>query len=309
DRSYRSVKRTEENTYKAGLTSSQSNLSMGLNYARSKKTADGGYDHLRVFETYHTDNFITTEAATPATYWDSHPDLRRYDIADRERDKLGFNVTIMGMQNTSVGLYYSAMEDDYDKSAFGLQDRDNINYTVDITTSPSNDLSFYAFYTREETDMTQASRDIMGAGPPVDKATTSQNPARDWSAIHDDNNDTVGLGTKVGFLGGDLTFDANYLYSRSITSINFTSGGGLGAVSGLPDLQTKRHTFDLTGKYKINKKMTVGAGYEYENYRSDDWVTDGFDPAFDAVDFVLTLTDAVPDYKAHLCKLFLTYKM
>ena len=57
--------------------------------------------------------------------------------------------------------------------------------------------------------------------------------------------------------------------------------------------------------------MTVGLGYFYEKYSSDDWATDGLSPDdLSSMDsYVLTLSGSVPDYKAHIAQFFISYNL
>lgn len=330
DRSFREVEKTEENTYKAGFTSRFGRfLTAVFDFFHAEREAEGDYDHLRVYETYHDSAYFGRYTSTdPASdfytgiKFDNHPDMRRYDIADRDRDSYNANVTLLASENTTVGLFFSRAEDDYENSLFGLQDSRNLSYTVDVSASPSKNVSLFAYYTRDDLETTQASRDYRGFNASVE-GTESQMETRNWWADHDDENNTVGTGANIVFLGGDLIIDANYVYARSKSAITFRAiennqltGTGPPVPSyfertlvDLPDLETERHTFKITGKYKIDKKISVGLGYEYERYKSDDWSTNGFDPASSTIPEVLTLTGSTPDYRAHLVKLFLTYNL
>ena len=83
--------------------------------------------------------------------------------------------------------------------------------------------------------------------------------------------------------------------------------GASGTVEDLPDLKTKLQTVNTSAKYKLTKNTTVGVGYQYENYKSDDWATDSVDPASTILANVLTLSGSVPDYEAHQAMLTVAY--
>ena len=55
----------------------------------------------------------------------------------------------------------------------------------------------------------------------VGAASLEAGELTDWWADHKDNNDTLGIGSKLGFLGGDLIIDAEYIYARSRSAIRF----------------------------------------------------------------------------------------
>ncbi len=306
DRSHREVEKTEENTYRAGVkVRVPQALTLNINAMHARREADGGYDVLRVYEEHHTSGYLAG-VSNPLEYFDNHPDMRKYDIADRQRDRVGINMTVFAGPETTVGLYLNRTEDDYDRSLFGLQESDNDSYTVDMTRSLSRHASLYAFYTNEQSEMLQASRDYEG-GAPGTKAAQAWDATRDWTANHDDKNDTLGVGATLSFLSDDLTVDANYSYSSAVTDISFTAGSALPVPIDLPQLQTRLNTLDVTGRYRFDKQLTLGVGYNYERYRADNWSTDGFDPGTATIPLVLTMTGGVPDYDAHLFRLFASY--
>src|SRR3990172_5377028 len=97
-----------------------------------------------------------------------------------------------------------------------------------------------------------------------------------------------------------------------------------GSILGLQKDENKNYTVDITYapadfistytyytreelKSKQAKNTTVGVGYQYENYKSDDWATDGFDIASTILANVLTLSGSVPDYEAHHAMLTVAY--
>ena len=212
-----------------------------------------------------------------------------------------------------MGLYYSATKDDYEGSLMGLKYSKNNTYTVDVTFAPLDIVSTYVYYTREEIDSQQASRYFTSTA----KATQFTDTSRDWWADHSDNVDTVGVGTSIGFMENKLIIGADYSYSESTESIKFTAGSCFYAPFGctgitaspvdMPDLKTKLQTVNTSAKYKLTKNTTVGLGYQYENYKSDDWATDSVDPASTTLANVLTLSGSVPDYEAHQAMLTVAY--
>jgi len=302
ERDYREVNRTIENTYRARLNSNLSSFaSAGINLAYGERRIFGQYDEAALYDAYHTEAYINTVTPTNIRF-DTHPDSRKFDIANRDRTRYGANITFFPHYTTTTGLYYSATKDDYEGSLIGLKYSKNNAYTVDVTYTPMDIVSTYAYYTREEIDSQQASRYFTSAA----KATQFTDTSRDWWADHSDNVDTVGVGTSIGFMENRLTVNADYSFSESTSNINFKTGTSLTAQDML-ELETKIQSVALSGKYKLNKHLTVGVGYQYENYKSDDWATDSVDPASTILANVLTLSGSVPDYEAHQAMLTVAY--
>ena len=261
----------------------------------------GHYDEAAVYDAYHTESYINGVAAN--VRFDNLPDMRKFDIANRDRTRYGANITLFPVINTTVGLYYNYTQDDYEGSLFGLLKNENKSYTLDTTYTPADFISTYTYYTREELKARQASRSYAGG---ASKATQSIDPKRDWWADHNEDIDTVGIGLNLGFMENRLTLGADYSYAESTGTVKFTTGSSLTATD-IPDLKTKLQTVNTSAKYKLTKNTTLGLGYKYENYKSDNWSTDSVDPASTTIADVLTLSGSVPDYEAHQTMLTVAY--
>lgn len=312
DRDYRSAKQTKENTYKLGLRSRLSSmLTAAIDYTRAEKRVDGKYDNEPLYNAYHS---YTTASGmysyVSAGNFDINEALRQLDLAERDRDSYSVKFNLMPLDTTTVALIYRYRNDDYNDSELGWQEDRLSSYTVDVTTSPTRNATFYAYYTNDLGEKEQASRSFTTAGPPSIKYTQAIDPTRNWWADHTDKTDTVGIGTSLAFLRGQFTIDADYVHAKSTTEIEFRAASGLAITpEDMPNLETKRDTVNLTGRYKLRKTLTLGLGYSYEKFESDDWATDGLDPASGDVDNILLLTGSAPDYEAHLVKLFMTVNM
>ena len=303
DRDYREIEETRENTYRTHFNSSLSSFaSAGVKYSYAERRAKGNYEESLIYDAYHTQEYVAAQQAA-GTAFDNNPLLRKYDIADRDRTKYGADVTLFIIPDATVGLYYSYMQNDYYGSILGLQKDENKNYTVDITYAPADFISTYTYYTREELKSKQAGREF------ISKTTDYLNPNMNWWADRDEDVDTVGVGLNLGFMENKLTIGADYSYSESTGTVKFTAGSDPTVIgyNDMPDLKTKLQTVNTSAKYKLTKNTTVGVGYQYENYKSDDWATDSVDPASTILANVLTLSGSVPDYEAHQAMLTVAY--
>lgn len=302
ERSYREVKETKEDTYKAGLiVRPQPDAYASLDYSHSSRKIDDEYDESRVFDSRHTDGYINS-ISNPDLRFDNNPYLRMYDIADRDRNKYSAKLSYSGMQNSSIGLTYSYWKDDYTDSPLGLTQSTNNTSTVDASISPVESIILTAFYTRENLTSMQTGRDFITSIP-----SEYQDANRDWKADHRTGINMAGVGAGFGLLKDKLTITADYSYSESEESINFTTGSSLTSPVDMPDLTTKLHKVKVSGKYNINTNLSAGLGYEYEEYNSKNWATDNVAPASTSMADALTLSGSTPDYKVHTGMIYLTY--
>lgn len=299
ERDYREVKETEENTVRAAFqTQYIPDMSIGINASYSRKTNRDDYNQSNVYESSHTQDYINTQTLQ----FDNNPFMRKFDIAERDRMKAGASVSYSPAGKITISAGYDLINDDYEKSVLGIRARDTGRYTIDAAWAPVDAASIYAFYTRENIDTEQASRQFAAAT----KAQSVADDSLTWTAVHDEDIDTAGLGASIGFFEDRLTVNTDYAFSEGTTRTDFTSA--FSAPQSMPELLTRLHVFSLTGKYRVNRNLSVGAGYRYENFESADWQTDNVDPGSADIAHVLTLSGPVEDYEAHQAMVFLTYR-
>lgn len=304
-RSYREVNETKENTYAAKLTTRPASYaSLALHYSYGERRGDS-YEASEAFDALHTRDHINTLAAN--VRFDNQPDTRKFDIAERDRTKYGANASFSGMKNTVVSLHYDHRDDEYSESVFGLWSSESDSFTMDMTVTPADFATIYLFYTWEHLSSSMNSRSFDGNSPVPVKAAQSSDPTRNWSMDQDDRNHTVGVGLDFLLLSRKLKLGVDYTLERSTTEIGLTAGSSLTTPAAMPDLATLRHRVDAKASYALSKDKTIGVGYQYENYSSDDWSTDGM--SFTTITRVLPLSLSVADYESHAVFLTFTYRI
>jgi len=301
-RDLRAVRETFENTFKVGMRSSYfSFMNVNLGLAYSRKIGDK-YDDFREFKEKHTDAFQA--AGGNGSSFDSMPDMKRYDLANRNRLKSTVGLSFTPTDQTTLGISYNFVHDDFFASEFGITRNLDQNVTVDMDYSPGNNTTLYAFYTYDQLDWRLRSRERDG----TDAAAFA--PSRNWQADQRDTTQTVGLGITKRLFGNRVTLNADYTFSQSITDFNFIAATLASIINplALPDLNTTHHTFDLKGTYRFKNDVEVGLNYIYENYATDDFATDGVDPNTALITRLTTLSGTVRDFEAHVAGVFLTYR-
>jgi len=302
-RDYRESASTGEDTVRVSLQSSYfEDLSLGLKASYGERVADG-YDQFNHYNEYRwTDLVAAGLAASPQTAFDNNPFLRKFDQADRKRTTAGASATYFPAPTVAVSAFYDYSMDDYQHSVLGLQSSNSNRYTADVNLTLSGDISVYGFYTKEIRDTHQKSVSFTTKGEGNDSHDLVGNL---WKAFHDDDIDTIGAGASMGFLEDSLVVKLDYAYARSRSEIAFEKGADLTSSGGpMPALKTKLHSIGLTGTYRLNRNLSLGGGYRYENYESDDWQTD---VELDASTAVLLMSGPVEDYEAHQATVFVTY--
>jgi MtrB/PioB family decaheme-associated outer membrane protein len=255
--------------------------------------------------TYHGDaTFLSTYSPGYVAYrtdaWENPPGFVRFNIADRIRDRVGAGITLTPNAFWSIGLDAQRIEDDYRKSALGLRASDTEMFTFNVSFMPSANWSNHLFYVRENSGMDQYGHSL-AATPSVDLT----NPARAWAAFHRDKVDTAGAGFKWTADDSRLSLGAEYVYSRTHSQIDVTTGSALTSAP-LPADRTRLNSITLNGQYRLRDNLSLKMQLWNERYRSTDFALDNVDP--NQLANVILLGEDSPDYKVNVVTFSLVYR-
>jgi len=224
--------------------------------------------------------------------WFGSPDnplLRKFNLADRQRDAASARADINLGEKLSLGLTAEASNDDYDKSAVGLTHARSANLGVDLAFAMSEKTQLHAFAQGEQVNSQQNG--------------SQGGVAVDWSAENKDRFQVFGLGIKHAAIPDKLDLGADLTVSRSRSNVSVE------ASSNDPPFPTNRTALDslkLSANYKLSEKMSINGSYWYEHYDSADWHLDGVLP--NNVASLLTFGEQPPHYHVHLMRLALRYR-
>lgn len=144
------------------------------------------------------------------------------------------------------------------------------SYTIDASWVPTDGLNTFIYYTYSRFATEQAGR--AWNNTPAQAISTAQN----WQASLEYYDHSVGAG--VRYQPADKRWDvgAQYIFSDGTGKTSLAPGSAL-AASPVPDLRNKLDSFQLFGKYQLNKNILLRANYAYEKYRTSDWAYDNAD--------------------------------
>lgn len=191
-----------------------------------------------------------------------NPLMRKYNMADRDRDGWRARLSLLAIERLDLGVYYEEADDDYKNSTIGLLASDYSRAGADFSWSITPRASLYASIDREQIDSLQANS--QGFGLP------------DWAARTEDEVLSGSVGASLIDLFGD--FDVNLAYgwldakgrTRSVTN---------GLRDAFPDNRSERETLSVAVEYPWSEKLLVGVEFFSEELETDDWSLDGVDPA------------------------------
>ena len=216
-----------------------------------------------------------------------NPLMRKYHLADRDRDAIEGQLTVQPIASWDISLTGAVAEDDYDNTLIGLAESEYRSATLD-TSVRAGPVSMYAAYTREEIESRQTG------------SQTFSTP--DWTGDTQDEFDTLVVGFQWPelFSRADLTVD--YTYAKSTGDIDMNASA---ARSAFPALETELDSLRVYLDFAVRENMTLRAGYWYEHYSSSDWGLDGVFPA--TVPHLLSLGASANNYNVNTVLLSVNY--
>ncbi len=263
-------RRTDEDTYRAELRLRPiAKVQASLNFRRSER--DGSK-----YESEPGEN----------------PLLRKYNMADRDRDKGGITVSYQPWDFMSVSASANKTDDDYDNTEIGLTNAKRLDFNIDTSVQVSQDANAYAFYNWESIK--------------ADQVGSESASVPDWKVDFDDRIDSIGVGIKKDNLLPKVDVTLDYVYSNANGDRDIVAPNSLVPALPYPDVSTKVHTVKLSANYRYKKKTNFRLGYEYEKYSSDDWAVDDIRP--NSLRNVLTIDTEAPNYSIHTLTAAVTYK-
>lgn len=225
---------------------------------------------------------------------DQNPLMRKYNMADRERDGVEVKFTGQPTDRLSLGFKVESWSDDYDNSAVGLTSGDRDAYLADISYALRRNLSLYGAFGSESIKSSQS-----GAQSNVNPNTAPPN----WEGKNNDDFDSASLGMRWSGIG-KWGLELDYVYAKSEGKVEIRQAGRTDA---FPNLETELNRVSLGVTYDYTPRVRFLAGVLYEDYDSDDWGVDGVEPG--TISNVLTFGGTSPDYEVTLFSLGFRYSL
>lgn len=246
DRTYQQAEQTEDKTIWAKVKFQPADeLDTAIKISHAKRDAS-------TYDPTAFQNPLNPESgATPG-----EPVMKAFEMADRTRDKVGFDVSYNAKENLSLGLNVDYYKDDYKNMALGLNNASGTTATPNLTYSFSEKLSASAYYTWEKLKSKQTGSEWITAVVPVPPT---------WIEADTNTTHTVGLSFNWKAIPKKLDLGADVAYS------DFTGKMQYPGSTDLPELSSRLTALGVHGVYKIKDNMTVRAAYRYEKYREYDW--------------------------------------
>ncbi len=266
-RTFSERRNTHENTFSLNASRPFGELfDASLRYIH----ADRGGSHYDGTEPVLT-GFVDGFLATLAGGFENAPLLRKFNLASRERDQVGFQANYSPISFLSFGVDGSYSKDNYNKTELGLTDSKVQSYTFDVTATPSAQWSASAYYTYDKLDTGQNGVSFSGGAGRVAQVV---DPTRFWSALHRDRVDTGGFNLTWKPSDQRFQFGFDLMLSTSRDDVNVTTGSSL-TTAPLPTNRVVIRTGSVYGQYQFSESLSLRAKVQHEHYRSSDFALDG----------------------------------
>ena len=173
------------------------------------------------------------------------PGMRRFNLADRNRDKLRTSVDWQATERLSFQAGLDFNRDDYSNSVYGLRQARDVALNLDATYSMGQNMTFSSYFSYEDqqSGMNSSPANISNASPtPVpannllsgspcyatvsaQNANAKNDPCNQWSANMRDTANTLGFAfTKKKMLGGKFDLTANLVFTQGQSDVDVSGG-------------------------------------------------------------------------------------
>ncbi|OGA48627.1 MAG: hypothetical protein A3G25_11840, partial [Betaproteobacteria bacterium RIFCSPLOWO2_12_FULL_63_13] len=207
-----------------------------------------------------------------------NPLLRKYYMANRDRDSAGLRIDFAATDAINVGFGAESSKDDYSDSAIGLTSGRDRSLNADVTWIVTEQTSLHLFANREEIKSTQRGSQAFSIP--------------DWTGENKDTIDTVGIGVKHAAIKDKLDIGADYMVSRAKRDIKVETGA---ANPAFPTVSASVDSLKLYADYRLKDNVSLVGSYWYEDFDSSNWMLEGV--AAGTIPNVLTFGEQTPRYR------------
>ena len=224
--------------------------------------------------------------------WFGYPEnplLRKFYLADRERNMVEGRLDYAINEKVSVGVSADYADDDYTHSSVGLTSARSANVAVELATVFTERTQGRAYFQTQQIRSKQGGSEAFAVP--------------DWTGRMKDTFDVFGIGVKHVAIPEKLEIGADFTVSRSKSEVAVDN---VLAAAPFPNAKTKLEAFKLYGTYNLKDNVSITGSYQYEHYDTNDWRLDGIDPA--TVSNLLALGAQPPNYSVNVFRVAVRYK-
>jgi MtrB/PioB family decaheme-associated outer membrane protein len=271
ERTYTEVVTTRETTVWA-RAAVQPTSSLGL----AVKVAHADRDH----STYGTSTWFGMP---------ENPLLRKYNLAARLRSTAAVRADWNVNERVAIGLNAEYAEDEYRRSAIGLQSGRSVALGADASAMLSERTSVTAYGHTDAMQSRQAGSQAVAAA--------------DWTARNKDRFDLLGLGLRHTVIADKLDVGLDFSRARSRSDLSVVT---LANEAPFPQASTAVNSLKLRANYKLSDTLSITGQAVHESYRAQDWQQNSLMPA--TLFNLLSFGQQQPHYRVTALSVALRYR-
>lgn len=312
---------TAENRLKLTLrTRAGKGFSIRARYLLGSRTGDD-YNDTVTRGSYWYD-LTEGDQDNPRRTFSNHPDMRRFDVADRLRHQSDVTLTFAPVDTVSLSAYLRYRSDDFDTdvasvqplAGTGLADAaastpgdqlgwltdKRLRYGLDVFAQPTPRATFTAHVGVDRGTGLQRSLEFNENNKqnPSVVATAELGPwtraTSQWTTDYTDRTWSGGVGAQVDVVPERAFLIADYTWSLANVAIGYDGFGVRNwdgtayapnhqfAFSSPPDIREDLKTLDVRMEFPC-RQLTFLVGYRYDVYDLDDWQQSGSQPWVESV--------------------------
>jgi MtrB/PioB family decaheme-associated outer membrane protein len=217
-----------------------------------------------------------------------HPLFRKFNMADRDRDRILVEFDYMPLDAFSISLAYIHAKSKYKESVLGLQESLDESYSVNLNYAISSDINVFGFYNLDYLD--------------ADILNTSGGNATPWNGVTQDRFETYGIGLSAA-INEKSSLGVDYVHAGSTGRISVTTAAD---EPPFDNLETKLKSLKLHYDYDFSDSWGCKLYLEWEEYDARDWAIDGL--GVDGINSVLSMGEQSPDYSIWYYRFQISYR-
>ena len=191
-----------------------------------------------------------------------NPLMQKYNLAYRYR-QFGDISLSFSADKVSVTLEAAYADDDYTDSEIGITSGEELRLAADLNWAISENASAYLTAGLEDIESEQAGSELFAAP--------------DWTATHDDDFTTLGIGFNVRNIAEKVDLQLDYLRSDGATEIILDST--INGQSEFPELETVLDYLRFKLTYRQSEQLEFDLNLRYQRFEAEDWALEGVAPA------------------------------
>jgi hypothetical protein len=230
-----------------------------------------------------------------------NPDFRRYDEADRDRERTSLTAEFTPVDQLSLSFTWEAGHDGYPNSTYGVQSDKSAMGAGSIEWAPSKNFSFSLGYSREDYNDLLKQLYRTGSTP-----ATLANPTWVYVTNTTDHVNTSFAGFNwaiepgVWDAGGTLSMsDATFVVAsyNPTTPTGGTAAQNTSATAwNFPAVTQEMHPMSLYVRYHYSEAWAVTVRYQQESYNQNDYRVGTLTPAIGTTGNHINLSNFYQNY-------------